>query len=258
MTYNFGSPAVASTITAATSGGGTLSVIQGGALAGTGTVNLATTVNGGTIRGGIANGTTVGTPNYGTLTFGTNGLTGNQTILGGSTIFSEVNRTVGTPTGNTFSITNGAAIGNASLINVSSGVLNLGSSGSPLSSGNHINIVISDTAGTSLVGIESYTFTLVTTSGGINLNGGGASSVSGTIDSGTTGLGANGFSVSVASSTYTLGSWTLSNSSGNLVLSIAPAVAPEPAHVLLLSAGALLVGLAFRRRWQKARAASVA
>ena len=37
------------TINVATSGGGTLSVIQGGTLSGTGTVNLATTVTGGTI-----------------------------------------------------------------------------------------------------------------------------------------------------------------------------------------------------------------
>ena len=265
LTYSYGTPAVVSTITAATSGGGTLSLIQGGTLSGTGTVNLQTTVNGGTIRGGIANGTTVGATNYGTLTFGTNGISngGNQTILGGSTIFTEVNRTNSPLTSNTFTITGGAVAGDASRINVSSGVLMLGTSGSPLSSVNRVNIAISDTTGTSLVSTENYTFTLATTSGGINLNGTLLStSTTTTIDSGT-GVGAG--TMGIASVSFpnspsyasAITAWSLINNSGTLQLTVStgPSV-PEPGHVMLICAVFLGLGFVVRRRRWMARAAA--
>ena len=111
---------------------GTTTVGPGGILAGIGVVNPTTTVQtGGTVRGGVPNSN--GANNYGTLTFNQNSNAANLQLLGntsasggGATLQTEVDRTGGSPTGNTFATNTGTPIGNASLIDVSKGNLILG------------------------------------------------------------------------------------------------------------------------------------
>jgi fibronectin-binding autotransporter adhesin len=239
----------------------TLTVGNGGILAGTGVINATTTVSGGSIRGGIPNGNVVAATNYGTLTFAGNLNPASVTLLGGATIVTELNRTgnsPSSPTGNAFFLSGGGAIGNASLINISQGNLILGGpSGISLgaSTGKSININLFDTNGSLVVG-ENYTVNLVSAAGFMLNNS--AVTASAHIDSSNSGLGVGTLNIANVSVTgnaayaASVTGWSLAvDISGSyLELSIASAV-PEPKHVMLICIGVLLAGFAVRRRWQQ-------
>ena len=264
---NFNNPSSAATSTLIVTGvlgddgtfGGkeTLTVGNGGILAGTGVINATTTVSGGSIRGGIPNGNVVGTTNYGTLTFAGNLNPASVTLLGGATIVTELNRTGSSPTGNAFFLTGGGAIGNASLINISQGNLVLGGpSGNSLgaSTGKSININLFDTNGSLVVG-ENYTINLVSAAGFMLNNS--TVTASTPIDSSTSGLGVGTLNIANVSITgnaayaASVTGWSLAvdNSGGYLELSITSAV-PEPEHIMLMCVGVLLAGFAVRSRWR--------
>ena len=199
--------------------------------------------------------------NYGTLTIGSNGPSAatNLAVNGGSTIFTEVNRTGAEPDGQHVldhrrqrdrqrePDQHHDRLAAAGVVESRLGT----------STGKYINITISDTTGTSLAVGENYTFTLVKTSGGINLNGSAAPPV---IDTGTAvGSGRLGHHQPVVRGhdvRERITGWAVTNNSGTLQLAVTTAAVPEPEHVLLLCVGALLAGFAVRRRW-RVRLASV-
>jgi len=265
---NFNNPSSAATSTLIVTGvlgddgtfGGkeTLTVGNGGVLAGTGVINATTTVSGGSIRGGIPNGNVVATTNYGTLTFVGNLNPASVTLLGGATIVTELNRTGSSPTGNAFFLTGGGVIGNASLINISQGNLVLGGpSGNSLgaSTGKSININLFDTNGSLVVG-ENYTINLVSAAGFMLNNSPVTASTH--IDSSSSGLGVGALNIANVSVTgnaayaASVTGWSLAvdNSGGYLELSISSAV-PEPELILLMCVGVLLGGFAVRRRMRQ-------
>ena len=249
----------------------TLTIGKGGIVAGIGAINLDTTVQagvttfkGGVIRGGFADGTN----NYGTLSFSSanavaNGYTANLVLTAGTTT-SALGATLQTEVART-----GAGQAKASLIVINNGNFNI----SGASSTKSININILDTTG-SLVGGETYTFVLVDVGGGqIQVNG--AQKIGTIIDSATTPSGLGTSSVGTQTKAIDLSlsnnptfnsavrSWSLSVDATGEFLDLtvtSVAAVPEPEHIMLMCAGVLLAGFAFRRRWQQRQhaAASVA
>jgi autotransporter-associated beta strand protein len=222
------------------SGGGTLNLnavntYTGGTtvnasatLGGTGTIPGATSVFG-TIRGGVSDGTN----NWGTLTIGS----GSSILQAGGTLLTEVSRT-------------GVNTANASLIKLTAGTFNLDP---PITF--NISLLNNGVNDLPLQNGETYTITLVqvASSGNILLNG---------VSQGANAqIPAGDYTLS-ASPTMTFSSYSLAiDSSGDLLqLTFTPgSPTPEPEHIMLLSVGVLLVGLAIRRRWRRqVSAASVA
>ncbi len=179
----------------------------------------------------------------------------------GATIFTEVNRTgPGTVSGSVIDLSNS-----------SSAVFNLGTSGNMigLGTGNAINIVVNDTNNSLLTSDGSYTIALAKAqAGNFSLNGTPLANTGIVlIDQGTSvattpgtggGLGALGYAtVTVEGNTNgfagAVTSWTLELATNGgiqtleLALSTGTAT-PEPHHLLLFCAGALLLGAAARRR----------
>jgi len=213
-------------------GAGSLTVGNGGIVAGTGTIHTSITVqSGGTLRGGFTDGTS---NNTGTLTINvTNPSNNNVTLSQGSILQTEVSR-----------ISTGNA--NASMISVTAGSFNL----NPTTNGTFaISLLNSGLNDAALVGGETYTINLaqMSGSGSIQLNGSPM---------------ARGFIVPATD--YTVNSPTLLISNSSLALDSTGAylqltftAVPEPEHIMLLCVGVLLTGLAVRRRWRERSAASV-
>jgi hypothetical protein len=252
----------------ANGGPGTMTVGPNGILAGHGVINNSTTVQaGGIIRGGVPGGGVVSTNNYGTLTLGSATTSPNLTLLGGSTLQIEVNRSSSPITTNNFylgSTNAGTLAGDASLINVANGNILLGGSiGSAklgTATGKYVTVNLLDTVG-SLVPGENYTFQLAYFGNevilGNTMEGAGA-----LIDTGTgVGLGKNGyFNVSVTNNSAYANSimgWSVSIDSSDyylLLTTSSAASVPEPAHIMLLCAGMLMAGLgavSIRRLWRR-------
>jgi autotransporter-associated beta strand protein len=193
-------------------------VVGQGTLAGTGTVSGAATVaRGAAIRGGTA-GTT------GTLT-----VANNLTLEAGATLLVEASRT-------------GSGTANAGKIDVTGAgsVLNLNPGTIP---GEAIVIEVANNATNPLQAGEAYNLTLasVATAGNVRLNG--------------SPLAANAV---VSPTAYTLKSadfesfsnvsLAIDSTGRNLVLTFTATPVPEPATVLAIAAGALVLGRAVRRR----------
>jgi hypothetical protein len=124
----------------------------------------------------------------------------------------------------------------------SQNILNINGTGGLTFSGATVNITITDT---SAVSTQSYSWLIATTQFGSN------TAVSGTPTIGTLTAPGTNFA-SVSTSLFSIGT-----NGGNLYLNYTYSGVPEPEHVLLLAVGALVAGLAIRRRWQKAGGVTV-
>ncbi len=195
--------------TGSATGTGTVTVNSGGTLAGTGTVSGATTLNSG---GRISPGNSPGTL-----------ATGSQTWAGGAGYIWEINDATG------------VSGTNYDLLSIS-GTLTVNATSSNRFTFSPVSLLAGNTAG-NVVNFNSasnYTYTVVTTTGGIV----GFDAAAFTIDS-------SGFTNSVGGGTWSL---ALANSSKDLQLSFTAASAiPEPSTYAAL-AGLAALGLAVHRR----------
>jgi len=204
-------------------GAGSLTVGNGGIVAGTGTIHTSVMVrSGGTLRGGFTDGTS---NNTGTLTINvTNPGNNNVTLSQGSILQTEVSRI-------------GVGSANASMISVTAGNFNL----NPTTTGTFaISLLNSGLNDAPLVGGETYTINLAQMSGSgtIQLNGSPM---------------ARGFVIPATEYTVNSPTLVISNSllaldSTGAYLQLTFTAVPEPEHIMLLCVGVLLAGLALRRR----------
>ncbi len=198
---------------------GAVTVASGATLQGTGTVGGAVTVNG-AIKGGNS---------PGTLT-----INNNVTVNANAAINVNVTNLSTTPSVSLLNITGATSFLN---LNPQGGTFSINLFGDGNDAGGH-----------------TYTLTIATvSSANIQLNG-SPLGMGATVPTSDYTLSASGFTNSISS--YSL---MLDNTTGqNLLLSITTANAtPEPHHIMLICASALLAGIACRRRWLR-RSSTVA